>query len=75
MFGALLVITKRIYPLIIIHAINDFVAKLDTTGAPIKQKIAESVSVENAIITVLLVLPCLFYGLFLMKKFNLTKEA
>jgi membrane protease YdiL (CAAX protease family) len=75
MFGFLLVITKRIYPLIIIHAIIDFVAKLDATGVPIKQKIAEPTSVENAILTTLLVLPCLIYGIFLMKKYRLIEQT
>jgi len=71
MFGFLLVITKRIYPLIIIHAIIDFVAKLDSTGISIKQKIVEPTSVENAVLSTLLVLPCLIYGIFLMKKYRL----
>jgi membrane protease YdiL (CAAX protease family) len=75
MFGFLLVITKRIYPLIIIHAIIDFVAKLDATGVPIKQKIAEPTSVENAILTTLLVFPCLIYGIFLMKKYRLIEQT
>ncbi|MEZ4778578.1 MAG: CPBP family intramembrane glutamic endopeptidase [Flavobacteriaceae bacterium] len=71
MFGALLIITKRIYPLIIIHSIIDFVAKLDSTGVPIKQKIWESMSIENAVLSTLLVLPSLIYGLFLMKRYRL----
>lgn len=75
MFGFLLVITKRIYPLIIIHAVIDFVAKLDSTGLPIKEKISESMSVENAIFIALLALPCLLYGIFLMKKYRLIEET
>jgi hypothetical protein len=75
MFGFLLVITKRIYPLIIIHAIIDFVAKLDSTGIPIKEKISESMSVENSVFIVLLALPCLIYGIFLMKKYKLTEQT
>lgn len=75
MFGFLLVITKRIYPLIIIHAIIDFVAKLDSTGIPIKEKISQSVSVENSVFIVLLALPCLIYGIFLMKKYKLTEQT
>jgi membrane protease YdiL (CAAX protease family) len=73
MFGFLLVITKRIYPLIIIHVIIDFVAKLDSTGVPIKEKISESMSVENSVFIALLALPCLIYGIFLMKKYRLTE--
>jgi len=75
MFGFLLVITKRIYPLIIIHAIIDFVAKLDSTGIPVKEKISESMSVENSIFIALLALPCLLYAIFLMKKYNLTEST
>ncbi|RZJ48238.1 MAG: CPBP family intramembrane metalloprotease [Flavobacterium sp.] len=71
MFGSLLVITKRIYPLIIIHSIIDFVAKIDSTGLPVKQKVAESVSFGNAIMTTLIVLPCIIYGLILLKRIKL----
>ena len=72
MFGVVLVITRRIYPLIIVHAVIDFAAKLDATGFPIKEKINTSMSIENAVLSVLLVLPCLLYGIFLMKKSALT---
>ncbi|MFD2529492.1 MULTISPECIES: CPBP family intramembrane glutamic endopeptidase [Polaribacter] len=68
MFGALLVVTKRVYPLIIIHAIVDFVAKLDSIGLPIKSTIYNPMDLESAIISSLLTLPCLIYGLFLIKK-------
>jgi len=71
MFGILLVITKRIYPLIIIHSVIDFFAKLDSTGLPIKEKVSETMSAENAVFIVLLVLPCLIYGIFLMKSYPL----
>lgn len=75
MFGVLLVITKRIYPLIIIHAIIDFVAKLDATGLPIKEKISESMSVENAVFITLLTLPCLLYAIFLINKHELVEQV
>lgn len=68
MFGALLVVTKRVYPLIIIHAIVDFVAKLDSIGLPIKSTVYNPMDLESAIISSLLTLPCLIYGLFLIKK-------
>lgn len=68
MFGFLLLITKRIYPLIIIHAIVDFVAKLDKTGVPIKEKISESMSIENALFIAILSLPCFVYGIYCIKK-------
>jgi membrane protease YdiL (CAAX protease family) len=75
MFGFLLVITKRLYPLIIIHAIIDFVAKLDSAGIPIKEKISQSMSIENAIFITLLALPCLIYGIYLMKKYKLIEQT
>ena len=74
MFGVVLVITKRIYPLIIVHALIDFAAKTDATGLPIKEKISQSMSIENAVLSVLLTVPCLLYGLFLMKKYRLITE-
>lgn len=74
MFGVLLVLTKRIYPLIIIHTIIDFVAKLDSAGQPVKNIISEPTSLENSILTILLVLPCLIYALFLIKKYSLTQQ-
>jgi membrane protease YdiL (CAAX protease family) len=75
MFGFLLVITKRIYPLIIIHTIIDFVAKLDSTGLPIKEKISKPESLENAIFIMALALPCLLYAIFLMKKQKLKEQT
>ena len=74
MFGFLLVITKKIYPLIVIHTIIDFAAKLDLTGLPIKEKISASMSIENAILITLLASPCLLYGIFLMKKYELIER-
>lgn len=70
MFGMLLVITRRIYPLIIIHAIVDFVGDFDTIGVSMKNTTINSISFENAILITLLVLPCLLYGIFMMKKYQ-----
>lgn len=68
LFGILLLITKRIYPLIIIHAAIDFAAKIDTVGVPVAASQSGGTSLVNAILTVLLVLPCLLVALFLMRK-------
>ncbi|MEE9406765.1 MAG: CPBP family intramembrane glutamic endopeptidase [Polaribacter sp.] len=68
MFGAILMVIKRVYPLIIIHAIIDFVAKLDTVGQPIKETTSNAIDVESAILTILLTLPCLIYGIYVIKK-------
>ena len=74
MFGFLLVVTKRIYPLIIVHAIIDFVADLDSAGIPIKEKISMATSIDNAFYIVVLALSFLLYGIYLMKKHPLVIE-
>lgn len=68
MFGAVLLIIKRVYPLIIIHAAIDFVAKLDTINAPFKESISNPMGIESALLTILLTLPCLIYGIYVIKK-------
>ncbi|MGB0891053.1 MAG: CPBP family intramembrane glutamic endopeptidase [Flavobacteriaceae bacterium] len=68
MFGATLLVIKRVYPLIIIHAVIDFVAKLDLIGKPIKKVLSNPMDIESAIFSVLLTLPCLFYGIYIIKK-------
>ncbi len=68
MFGALLIVTKRIYPLIIIHALIDFVAKLDSINLPVKEVVSISMDLENSLLSVLLTLPCLLYGIYIIKK-------
>lgn len=68
MFGTLLIITKRIYPLIIAHALIDFFAGIDSLGNDFTASGIPSTSLTNAIASVLLVSPCLFFGLYLMKK-------
>lgn len=68
MFGAILVITKRIYPLIIAHALIDFAGGIDALGKSLSLKSIEPTSLTSALVIVVLVSPCLFYGLFLMKK-------
>ncbi len=71
MFGVLLLITKRIYPLVIIHALIDFFAKIDRVGQNfnIENINTTLTSLPNAVLNILVVLPCLLYGLFLMKKY------
>ncbi|MET1259896.1 CPBP family intramembrane glutamic endopeptidase [Flagellimonas sp. DF-77] len=75
LFGLVLLLTKRIYPLIIIHTLIDFAAKLDKAGIPIQKKISDPTSLENSILTVLLVLPCLIYSLFLIKRNRLDIQS
>jgi membrane protease YdiL (CAAX protease family) len=68
MFGAILLVIKRVYPLIIIHAVIDFVAKLDSINRPVKEAILRPVNIENSFITILLTIPCLIYGIYIIKK-------
>lgn len=68
LFGVLLIITKRIYPLIAIHTLIDFVAKLDKAGIPAHKTITDPTSLENSLLSILLVSPCLIYSLFLLKR-------
>jgi membrane protease YdiL (CAAX protease family) len=75
MFGALLVITKRIYPLIILHSIIDFFGKLDATGLPVQEKAGTPMVLENAVFISVLALPCLVYALILLKRNALTHQA
>lgn len=70
MFGILLVVTKRIYPLIIVHALIDFVADFAEIGLPIQEKVANPTSLENAVLIVLLTSPCLIYAIVLMFKYK-----
>lgn len=74
MFGALLLTTKKVYPLIIIHALVDFVGKLDSVGKPIKETVYDPMDIESAIFSALLVLPCLIYGIFILKN-HLKKDG
>lgn len=68
MFGALLIVTKRIYPLIIIHMLIDLAAKLDDIGVNFKAEGINETDLTGAIFTVIITLPCLFYGMYIMKK-------
>lgn len=68
MFGAILLVIKRIYPLIIIHAVIDFVAKLDSIGKPIKEVITNPMDLGSAVLSILLTFPCLIYGIYVLKK-------
>ncbi|GAA6152884.1 CPBP family intramembrane glutamic endopeptidase [Pseudoteredinibacter isoporae] len=70
MFGILLIVCKRIYPLIIVHALIDFFADIGEVGLPVQQTVADPVSMENALLIVILTLPCLIYALILMYRYR-----
>lgn len=64
-FGVVLFITKRIYPLIIIHGLIDFAAGLDRLG--VVNNVQNTSSWENSLFVILLLFPYLIYGLLLFK--------
>jgi membrane protease YdiL (CAAX protease family) len=71
MFGALLLRTHKIWPLIIVHALIDFVGNLEkfqATETTIKLISKEPQTLEDSIVIVLVVLPCFIYGLLLLRK-------
>ncbi len=71
MFGAVLLVTKRLYPLIIIHAIVDIVGTLDKVGVPLENELKDPWTLESAIIVAALTLPCLIYAIIILKKYPL----
>lgn len=71
MFGALLLRTHKIWPLIILHALIDFVGNLEkfqVTETTIKLTPKEPQELGDSIIIVLALLPCFIYGLLLLGK-------
>jgi membrane protease YdiL (CAAX protease family) len=73
LFGALLLRTKRLYPLIILHTLIDFVAKLDGIGVStiVDGITKQPTSLASAIVTTLVVLPCLIFGILMLRKVSL----
>lgn len=70
MFGALLLRTKRLWPLLIIHALIDFAAKIDGIGEPFTQSISKPTDVISAVVIAVLVLPCFIFGWMILRKKN-----
>ena len=71
-FGATLYLTKRIYPLILIHTLIDFFSKFDSIGTayPIEGQLTG----EGCIILILLLSPYLFYAIYLFSKIKNQKS-
>lgn len=74
MFGAVLLATKKLYPLVIIHAVVDIVANTDKLGIAFSEKISEPWTLENSIIIASLTLPCFIYAIFILQKYPLNLE-
>ncbi len=68
LFGALLIATRSIFPLIIIHALIDFAAKIDGIGIPFKKNITSETEITGAIFLIIITLPCLLFGMYIIKK-------
>lgn len=68
MFGALLLRTKRLWPLIVLHAIIDFAAKMDDMGSPFKRTISEPTEPFSALMIALVVAPCFIFGWAILRK-------
>ena len=76
MFGAILLRTHKIWPLVLIHALIDYAAKIDEL--PIVREITETVTevsetsngdaIGGLIGIILITIPCLIYGLVLLRK-------
>ncbi len=72
MFGGILLRTNNMFGIAMLHAFIDFAAKLDSVGIPIDfNKVVEEDSLMNSIFILIIVLPCLVYGLILIKKAKL----
>jgi len=65
-FGATLYLTKRIYPLILVHAFIDFFSKLDSVGV-VEPTVGQQTA-EGSIVIIVLLTPYLFYALYLFNK-------
>ncbi len=68
MFGALLLRTKRLWPLILLHALIDFAAKMDEMGSPFTIGLNKSTDLISAGVITLIVLPCFFFGWSILRK-------
>ncbi len=76
MFGALLLRTNKIWPLIILHGLIDFIGNLEkfqanTTSIAVTTN--KSQAIGDSIVIVLVLLPCFIYGLLLLRKVKVNK--
>lgn len=70
-FGATLYLTKRIYPLIVIHALIDFFGKFDSIG--IDYPIERQLTGGGSIIIIFMLSPYLLYAFYLFSKIKTQK--
>lgn len=75
MFGALLLRTNKIWPLVALHALIDFINNFDyITSETINIHASRTnTSAADALVIILVVLPCFIYGLVLLKKVKATQ--
>ena len=70
MFGALLLRTNKLWPLVALHALIDFInnfGKIEREEINLSTNYSIT-SLEDASLTILVVLPCFIYGLILLRK-------
>ncbi|GAA4279039.1 CPBP family intramembrane glutamic endopeptidase [Aquimarina mytili] len=69
MFGGILLRTNNMFGIAMLHALIDFAAKLDGVGIPVDfNKVIEEDSLINSLLILVIISPCLIYGLILTKK-------
>ena len=73
MFGAILLRTKRMWPLVILHALIDFAAKIDGIGEPFQVAISKPTNLISAAVIALIVLPCFVFGWVVLRKKSYTE--
>lgn len=77
MFGAILLRTNKLWPLILIHAIIDIFGNLDIFE--FAKEVVEKPTIEeqltNSIVVTVVVLPCFIYGLILLRKVKVEQIA
>jgi len=70
-FGATLYLTKRIYPLILVHAFIDFFSKIEAVGS-VEPTVGQQTA-QGSITIIVLLSPYLFYAFYLFTKIKTQK--
>jgi hypothetical protein len=70
MFGAILLRTQKLWPLILVHALIDIMASLDKLEVVkvLPENSEPTYTLMNSLILVIVVFPCFIYGLILLRK-------
>lgn len=71
LFGAFIVITRKIWPSIVLHALVDIPAVLDVFSSEysfLRPNFYDSTSIQDFLEPTLIILPCFLYGMYLLLK-------